>query len=829
MLSSDCNTCHGGLGGGKFPVGLGISDGGTGLDPIACVGCHGREQDAGNDNIFPGRGMGLRQHHENANMATCFTVGCHIDSTAIPAGEEVLPPYYFTPDPNHVSKPTDSCNADGSESAFTTIGLDNDGDLDYDGDDLDCPAPGPIDGDGDAYFSDVDCDDSDASVNPGATEVCYDGIDNDCDGYRDSTDLDCVPGFEQPIITLLSHQYLPSISGNKIVWFETNENGYEDIYMYDLSSPAQGEVLIVTDTFQDENTPNISDDKIVWAKFNVETGSQDIYMYDPAQGEVPISTHTAFQRDPAISGDKIVWQDYRNGNPDIYMYDLSKPAQGEVQITADPAYQDLPTISGDKIVWEDGRNGNYSDIYMYDLSNPAQGEVQITTDPAQPRFPNISGDKIVWEDGRNGNSDIYMYDPVQGEVQITTDPEDQRNPAISGNKIVWEDYRNGWADIYMYDLSNPAQGEVQITTDWNMQLYPEISGNKIVWQDFRNLTTDIYMYVISTVSGDTPTGSEVPVQPPDSSSGGAPVTLTFDDVTQAGTTTLTVSDTGPTPPSGFRLLDPETYYEIITTALYSGSIKVCIDYGGMRVTDESQLKLEHYESGQWKGDPNQTIDIQEKEICATFSSTSPFAIFERYDSQPPVTKNVKATPNPVAVGTGFTLTATVIDSWTGGSAIISADCIPDGNTSLPMDAQDGSFDAKLEIVTGTIPAFAESGLYNVCVHGRDIANSDSGPEECITLVVYDPTGGFVTGGGWIDSPEGAYVPNPSLTGKANFGFISKYKKGASEPTGQTEFQFRVADLKEATMPDSRAREPSTARATTSSCSGPAMTIQTLSG
>ena len=62
------------------------------------------------------------------------------------------------------------------------------------------------------------------------------------------------------------------------------------------------------------------------------------------------------------------------------------------------------------------------------------------------------------------------------------------------------------------------------------------------------------------------------------------------------------------------------------------------------------------------------------------------------------------------------------------------------------------------------------------------------------VVVYDPDGGFVTGGGWIDSPEGAYTTDPTLTGKANFGFVSKYKKGTTVPVGQTEFQFRVADL-----------------------------------
>jgi hypothetical protein len=62
------------------------------------------------------------------------------------------------------------------------------------------------------------------------------------------------------------------------------------------------------------------------------------------------------------------------------------------------------------------------------------------------------------------------------------------------------------------------------------------------------------------------------------------------------------------------------------------------------------------------------------------------------------------------------------------------------------------------------------------------------------IVVYDPSSGFVTGGGWITSPAGAYVANPSLTGTASFGFVSKYQKGATVPTGETEFQFQVGNL-----------------------------------
>ena len=62
------------------------------------------------------------------------------------------------------------------------------------------------------------------------------------------------------------------------------------------------------------------------------------------------------------------------------------------------------------------------------------------------------------------------------------------------------------------------------------------------------------------------------------------------------------------------------------------------------------------------------------------------------------------------------------------------------------------------------------------------------------VVVYDPEGGFVTGGGWINSPPGAYTPAPTLIGKATFGFNSKYRKGTTIPSGNTEFHFMVGGL-----------------------------------
>jgi hypothetical protein len=152
---------------------------------------------------------------------------------------------------------------------------------------------------------------------------------------------------------------------------------------------------------------------------------------------------------------------------------------------------------------------------------------------------------------------------------------------------------------------------------------------------------------------------------------------------------------------------------------------------------------------------------------------------------------VEANPNPVAAGQPIVITATIDDSGTGNSNIKSAEYRIDDDF-ISMTPQDGSFNSPTEDVTADIVSLPV-GVYNVCVHGTDIADN-TGDEVCTFLAVYDPSAGFVTGGGWINSPAGAYSADLSLTGKANFGFVSKYKKGATVPTGNTEFQFKAGNL-----------------------------------
>ncbi len=136
---SRCDTCHLGSREERFRVFLDRSNGGEGLQPIGCAGCHGRLEDAR-------PGAGLRQHHTNAGINVCKV--CHEDADPAnytPVGEDFLPPYYAAPNDVFVNKPTDPCNPHGEEDyAGGRAGLDNDGDGVYDNRDPDClpTAPG---------------------------------------------------------------------------------------------------------------------------------------------------------------------------------------------------------------------------------------------------------------------------------------------------------------------------------------------------------------------------------------------------------------------------------------------------------------------------------------------------------------------------------------------------------------------------------------------------------------------------------------------------------------------------------------------------------------
>jgi hypothetical protein len=133
--------------------------------------------------------------------------------------------------------------------------------------------------------------------------------------------------------------------------------------------------------------------------------AQDIYFQRYNSSDVPLGSNakvnddvgTTDQLGPAVAMDGlgnfgITWQDYRNGNVDIYFqrYDPSGALQGsnvKVNDDAGTADQYTPAIAVDGsgnfvITWEDSRNGN-ADVYAqrYNSSGKVWGENYLVCNP----------------------------------------------------------------------------------------------------------------------------------------------------------------------------------------------------------------------------------------------------------------------------------------------------------------------------------------------------------------------------------------------------------------------------------------------------------------
>jgi hypothetical protein len=149
-----------------------------------------------------------------------------------------------------------------------------------------------------------------------------------------------------------------------------------------------------------------------------------------------------------------------------------------------------------------------------------------------------------------------------------------------------------------------------------------------------------------------------------------------------------------------------------------------------------------------------------------------------------VSIDASASGTPVQIGTAATLRATVTPNVSGVS--VRFEVTNELNVTVFDQIVTTNAAGLATVNTGNLTAI---GVYKVT------ATVGSGCASSVAYIpVYDPNDSFVTGGGWINSPAGAMPANPTVVGKANFGFVSKYKKGSSQVDGNTEFQFNAGNI-----------------------------------
>ena len=108
----------------------------------------------------------------------------------------------------------------------------------------------------------------------------------------------------------------------------------------------------------------------------------------------------------------------------------------------------------------------------------------------------------------------------------------------------------------------------------------------------------------------------------------ATVTVVFDAVASNGTTVLTAGSAGPPPPPDFTVPDDPLYYELETSATYTGSIELCFEYGGTPLANRDRLALLHFVEFGWI-DITTSVDYANKRVCGATSSFSTFTVLQK--------------------------------------------------------------------------------------------------------------------------------------------------------------------------------------------------------
>lgn len=231
------------------------------------------------------------------------------------------------------------------------------------------------------------------------------------------------------------------------------------------------------------------------------------------------------------------WQDYRNGDGDIYVQKtgatgIPQWTPNGVAVCVASRDQWMPQMTEDGsggtfIAWQDNRSGN-DDIYCQRVGSSGSvawtsGGIIICGEANNQYEPRIIGDGnagaiIVWIDYRSGtNADVYCQRinsdgvPQWGSegVVVCNSAEAQLSARITGDGsngavIAWQDFRNGSAnpDIYCQRINSAGAAQwtasgVAVCNAGDKQENPQIvsdgsGGAVIVWQDNRLGNYDIY-------------------------------------------------------------------------------------------------------------------------------------------------------------------------------------------------------------------------------------------------------------------------------------------------------------------------------------------------
>jgi hypothetical protein len=272
-------------------------------------------------------------------------------------------------------------------------------------------------------------------------------------------------------------------------------------------------------------------------------------------------------------------------------------------------------------------------------------------------------------------------------------------------------------------LANDGSGSFSAPTEYFAGADPffvlasDLDGNgnlDLAVANFGSSDVSIILNCGAILPGYTPVGTNVSISLPNG------VSTTFSSVTDSGHTALTTSSSGPPPPSGFNLVPaaPPVYYDIQTTATYTGPITVCFPYNPADVSGaESDLRVFHNNNDGppvWDDVTVLPVDETNNVICASVTTLSPFVLAE-----PSLCAcDCHGDPAPIGACDGVQDILDVVQ--TVNVAFRGAASILDPNTACPYETTDTNCSLSTDVIDVV-------KMVNVAFRGANVATEFCDP------------------------------------------------------------------------------------------------------